>query len=289
MSEVKHENVKYLYIGSALAVILILVMLAQYMQKRRNRYSANDIISIRTSRGLIKVNQEAVERKLTEVAKKIRQHKNRQRVSKFRPLIETAISKLEKFIEDNPKHDLCKYDAKSDIVHKAMSELITTDEYQKEAAYNVVLDNDTIDNYSDEQRFAYLLKNIDIMIQMFHSRVCDNGVVDISELEDIIGILDDDLLDNRKLETPIGQELGNRYDEYRRNREPIFIRDATILDNNDSYEMRSHTSDLDFHGLLKTKNKIKNHQTRSELFRSANNVSDGQFRDTDLVSDLYNG
>ncbi len=286
MSEVKlnQTTTNYLYIGSGVIIVLMVFLLAQMMQRRSLSYSADHIISVRTSRGLIKANQEITSRKIEEIANKLKLHNRRERVGKFRPLIGAAISKIKKFIQDNPKNDLCRSDIRADIIQRSLSDLVSPDDIQKNIAYNIILDHDEIDNYSDEQMFAYLLKNLDILIQMLQHKICEDGIIDIVELEDILNLLDEDLMHNGRFESPIGQEIGNTYDMYRQPRTPIFIRDSTQLEPFISYEQRSHTSDLDFKGLLKSKNNVKLNQVRSESFRSSNNLTgQGHFSDEELL------
>jgi hypothetical protein len=288
MAELKlnQDTTKYLYIGSALIIIMIVFLLTQIIRKKQRVYKNDQILSVITSRGLIMADQNNTKNKLIELSNGLKLHAKRVRVGKFRPLIENAIGKLQHFINNNPKHNVCMNDDRANLIHRSMADLVSVDNLQKNTAYNTVLDSDEETYYSDEQMYEYLLKNLEILIELLHGGICDSGVIDISELEKILNLLEDDLMHNGKFESLAGNELRNNYDAYKNPNAPIFVRDSVGL-NDDSYEMRSHVSDRDFNGLLKTKDKIKTYQTRSEIFRNGGNVGYGELSDAVLAGDVY--
>ena len=65
---------------------------------------------------------------------------------------------------------------------------------------------------------------------MLRHRICDNGILDIVELERILFELEKDLETDMKFDTPIGQELSTHYNPHQKEYKRLFIREFSQVE-----------------------------------------------------------
>lgn len=216
------SNVNRLYIYSAVVIIAVLGLLTYTVyKKQRRRYLAGRYVAVQTSRGLIKMQQDAVAEMLAIICAELYKYKGRSYVSKYGFAIDAIIDNLKRFAQQNPDvlkdyADYRKNDIAADIVHNALGETITPDGNQRALAYKTILTDDSLEFGTDEDKFVYLLKHIDVAVKLLHSQVCEDGLLNIHALELLLNALDEDLSnhDSGFYETGLGSEVGSSQDPY---------------------------------------------------------------------------
>jgi hypothetical protein len=185
-------HTEYLYIGSGVIIVLLLLLLAQsYI--RRNKRNTNPHgryeIMVDTPKGLIKSNNEQTTLELEIIRDKLlnTKHLATDRCNKLTYLISESMKNLVNFIQENPKMNseaLCKLELRSSIVNQIMENTIEPG-LEWESEYKTLLDWEEterrmVSNTSD--RLTFLVKNLDIVIAMMRSDVCDYGRINLMTL-----------------------------------------------------------------------------------------------------------
>lgn len=276
------ETVKHLYIGSAIAIILVIVLIAQTTFKKKINYSADAKIAIKTSKGLIKMNSQYIADELARLAAELDKHNGFERTGRHYKLIEEVMRNIREFIKRNPKNDLTKRDLQTQIIHKALSDWAHIDSQAN--GYNTIMDFDSLDHGTDSDRFEYMLKHVDVLIEMLKRDICDDGVIDLVGLEKLLHMLDLDITNSvsGNYETPLGQEIGHKYDPYIIPRLSLFETQQTQIEGMGSRESilkpRSEKRDT----ILGIQN-ARNAQQRSQMFRENRQYGIDNYTDEDLL------
>lgn len=262
------SSTKNFYIISAVGIVLVLLIIVQLSQKSSYEYVKGSTIAVKTSQGLIKMRTDAIAAKIALINAEMQKFINTNAPVRYELAIQSAIKNLKQMIKANPGKNLCNVEKRASIIDRAMGELVTYDEVSASHAYKTIVEHDTIDHLNGENAFMYLLRNIDIVIELLHNEVCDEGILDLEILESILHNMEEDLLVNGSLDISLGTEIGNHHDPYEIKRMPLFIKDQGQLEGFDSREnftkapkkVKSLTS-LGIHNKL---------QERSESFRTNN-------------------
>lgn len=286
------SDAKKIYIASAVGIVLILLIIVQLSQKQSYKYVHGSSIAVKTSQGLIKMRADAVAAKLAAINAEMQKFIDTNAPLRYELAIQLAMANLKQIIDANPKKNLCNLEKKASIVDQAMSDLVTYDDVKSAQAYNTIVEHDEIDHLTGEKAFMYLLKHMDITIDLLHNDICEDGIIDLEMLESLLHDMEEDLLTSGTLDASTGSEIGNRHDPYEVARVPLFIRDQGQLEGFDSHENFPKAGkkvtplvNLGVHNKL---------QTRSESFRTNNNVlSHNMVSDEDLLlnccGDNFNG
>jgi hypothetical protein len=259
-------DITYLYIAGATAVVLIVLMISQLYMSKSYKYTADYKLAVKTSNGLIKMNNRILADELSKVSADLQKFKGRNQSVTYAIPIAEAIQNIKHFIKKNPGVDLCRAEIRANEIHQALQDNITTDEVQRNLVYKTILDSDSEYIVNDRGLLEYMIKHIDLLIQLLHNDVCVDGVVDLGKLQDILEYMDKDLNEYNSLERSYGNELGSKYDPYDKAPRRIFIKDASQLegfvslenDNTRKFAKNNHSMTSDNHRL----------QTRSEEFRT---------------------
>jgi hypothetical protein len=174
---------------STCVIIIVVILLAVSTYKALKKYEDNKLIAIKTSQGLIKINADSLATKLSNLHADLSRHGGYERTSKFDLEINEVLEHVKNFIEQNP-HDktVCNGEIKASIINNALGDRINSNK-----AYDTILSHDDLEYGSDSRRFDYLLRHIDILVNLLKHDVCDGGLLDVSALENILRLLDDDL------------------------------------------------------------------------------------------------
>jgi len=279
------QNAQYIYIASAVVILLIIVIIAQLMRKSRLVYTEMANIAVKTSKGLIKLRADKIAYELEKIVAELNRHKGFERTGARYQQIDELIDNLKLYIESNPGVDLNKQELRMNIIHRAMSDMATFDRHIQDAAYKTITDYDELEQGTDVERFDYMLKNVNIVIDMLKHNICENGVVDLYSLENLLHLLDVDLSNSETgyFETPLGQEIGNKYDPY------MIPRLALFESQQSQIEGFSRETDVKPHHPEKTDlilgaQNARNAQMRSQLFRENRQMlGTKQYNDEDLL------
>ncbi len=275
-----YQGAKTIYIVSSIVIILILVLLAQSMYKSHKKYSADKLIAVRTSQGLIKMNAQSIADELAKIQAELSRHEGLERTSKFDIQITQVLDQIKQFIKDNPHNlDVCNGDIKASILDNAMADRITQHHTDQHLAHATILSHDDLEYGSDSLRFDYLLRNVDILVHMLKRDVCDGGVIDMTALENLLRTLDADLTQGSEFDrstgeysdsrfmTDYGRELAVRNDPYAIPKLSLFASNASHIE---GFSMEAQTRGLpakdDKHYSLGPQN-ARNAQQRSQMFR----------------------
>jgi hypothetical protein len=278
-----------LYMAGCLILLFIIISV---MQLKNNKEAfkdgsskdgnSNDKIAVKTDKGVIKIGQNEITEKLDEIKDKLKIYYNVKQYNK--ELINSALDKIKLFIKNNPKNYICDPEIEANIIDQALYDHNTYDKDRQYKAHNTILDNDDVEKYNDVELFQHLLLNIDVLIRMLRYKICDNGVLDIVELERIIYELEKDLEDDMKFDTPIGQELSTHYNPHKKEYNRIFIREFSQVE---PFETRVNSGYNRNPDIKKACNKsdINIYQTRSEMFRTENKtLCEKLYSDNDLLN-----
>lgn len=203
----QENNVYMIYIGSAIAIILVVIMVSQLYKsdvKVARKLDKNYSIYVDTPAGIVKSSDEDVHKELVdiqlELKKKIHVAEN-SNDDDLSQMISAAISNLEEFIKKNPKQnslDLCTLDLRSNVMEQAMADTITPDEDSWMAKYKTIMEYDSIEEKigrDPKSSLTYLLQNMNVTIALLRSRICNNGKLDISILRNILAKLNRNIKD----------------------------------------------------------------------------------------------
>lgn len=293
----------YIYVGSAVAIILILCLIARAAYKSYKNYTTQEKIAVKTSRGLIKMNALSVADELAKIHAELSRHAGYERTSKFDIEINQVLDHVKQFIQQNPHNkDMCKGEMKASILHNALADRITPHHTDQHLAHAAILSHDDLEYGSDSLLFDYLLRNIDVLIHMLQRDVCDGGLIDITALEDVLRKLDADLTSGAEFDrstgeysesqfgTAYGRELAARFDPYAIPRLPLFasqtgqIEGFSIESQVRGIKSVSSPNDKDDPYYTMGPQNIRNAQQRSQMFReNRQKIGIDHYNDEDLL------
>lgn len=211
MSESKW--VDNLYIITAIVIVFIILYMFTMRHKKDQQQAKVDFkLAVKTSKGLIKMNNSALAGKLRSVESKLQKFKNTTQPKTFAPVIEEAVKHIKQFLKANPGANLCTSDERANIVHQAMLDSVTTGDYLTQ--YKSVLEHDSIEHQNPEQNFEYMLKHISILIKMLHNEICEDGIFDLDMLEKLLYAMDEDMFRNGSTDITFSDEAYSRADPY---------------------------------------------------------------------------
>lgn len=264
------SNAKNMYIASAVGIVLVLYIVVQFSKRQSYKYHATQSIAVKTSKGLIKMHAEAVATRLAAINAEMQKFKGTNTVTRYSKAIQQAMNHIKHMIKTNPKKNFCNLEKKASVVDQALSDFIIYDEAAASQSWNTIVEQDSIDYMNDKDAFVYLLGNMEALITMLHNEVCEDGILDLDMLEQLLYFMEKDLVTNGRFEMSLGNEIGNRYDPYEIRKVPLFIREQGQLEGFDSLENFTKPNkkikplvNLGVHNKL---------QDRSESFRTNNNV-----------------
>ncbi len=275
-----YQGAKHVYIVSGIIIVLVLAALACSVYKSHKNYAANELIAVKTSRGLIKMNAQSIAEELARIRAELARHEGYERTSKFDIEINQVLDHVKQFIEQNPhSKDVCKGESKASIIHNAMADRITQHHVDQHLAHATILSHDDLEYGSDSLRFDYFLRHIDILIHMLKRDVCDGGLLDITALEGILRTLDKDLTKGAEFDqstgeysdsrymTDYGRELSIRADPYAIPRLPLFASRASHLEGFSVESQIRGIPDKDDPNYTLGPQNARNAQHRSQMFR----------------------
>ena len=275
-----------LYIAGCLILIFLVMSITQINNvSKREKFKKEDTenqIAVKIDDGIIKVDQKEITEKLDELKDKLKIYYNVKQYNK--ELVKKAVDKISLFIKNNPKNYVCDPEIQADIVDQALYDHNTYDVNRQYNAHNTILDMDDVDKYNDVELFQHLLLNIDILIRMLRNRICDNGVLDIVELERILFELEQDLENDMKFDSPIGQELSTHYNPFKKEYNRLFIREFSQVEPFETRINYGYNRNPDIKNLYK-KSDINRYQSRSEMFRTDNKLlCEKKYDDANLLT-----
>jgi len=189
-----------LYIGGALAILLILMIIIRLCSSRTIRNKSNNdtnMLLVNTEKGLVRSSNHLIASELERVkALMLRGAAGAQdSCDDLTPLINNAMQNLAEFIQKNPEldsTDLCSLELKTDLVNQYMSESIDPNPNEYSTSYKSLLNWEEYERElpaNAEERLIFLIKNLDIAIKLLRSEVCNNGQLDLSRLYKILVLL----------------------------------------------------------------------------------------------------
>lgn len=285
------EEVCYSYIISGVVIVLVLLLVVGSVYKTFYQYEKDAKIAVRTSRGLIKMNAHALAEELAKIQAELSKHEGYERTTKFDEQIDQVVAQIKEFINKNPSdRTLCKLEAKSDIIDKAMGERLNPNKHDQHAAHQTVIDHDELSHGPDSLKFDFLLKNIDVLIGMLNRDVCDGGLVNVYELEQLLRALDLDLTNGAEyviepnFSPGYGEEIAARHDPYMIPRLSLFAAAPSQIEGM-SVESQ-HRPIVNQPNYSLGPQNIRDMQQRSQMFRvNRQALGTKQYIDEDLLLD----
>mgnify|MGYP003450048234 FL=1 len=185
-----------LYICGALCVILIITLICKVTKEppKRSRGRKQIIVEINSgnSSELIKVDSKVIITQLVLIKKSLTKMSSGNLCESLSPQIKVAMKNLTKFIKQNPPENtnaICNMDLAADLVNQQMDLSVNPDSRDVATAYNTVLEHEKTErdiNGSSEDLLKYLLLNIDVVIKMLQFDLCENGVLNLEKLYEIL-------------------------------------------------------------------------------------------------------
>ena len=275
-----YQGAKYVYIGSAVVIVLVLCLIVRAVYKSHKNYSKQEKIAVKTSKGLIKMNAQSLANELAKLQAELSRHEGYERTSKFDIEINQVLEHVKQFIQQNPHDkDVCKGEMKASIMHNALADRITQHHTDQHLAHATILAHDDLEYGSDSLLFDYLLRNIDVLIHMLQRDICDGGLIDITALGEVLKKLDADLTSGAEFDkstgeysdsrfvTEYGQELAVRHDPYAIPKLPLFASQASQIEGFSVVsQIRGLPTKDDVNYSLGPQN-ARNAQQRSQMFR----------------------
>jgi len=186
---------KWLYFGTALSIILIILTILQLNQISQD-YVYSDIATLHmskynTSHNDLAYDLEQIRNELLLLDKYIVDSND------LTPMIDSSIESLAKFINDNPKLNstaLCSIELRDNIINQELDNSITPNENTYAKSYDTILDwgsEEELMHKNSREHLKFLIKNLNIAIGLLRKKVCNNGHLDLSKLRSLLYNLND--------------------------------------------------------------------------------------------------
>jgi len=181
-----------MYIGIAIILSLFIILIVQHWHYNRGSSPSDHKIIVETPKGLIKIDPYTISNKLQSIKTQLINNKNgvSDSCKKLTDLLDQSITNLHHFIRENPKMNsraLCQFEFKNNIIEQTLSEN-NPDPIIWENNYKTILEweSDERHRQSNQEKLAYLIKNIDIAIKLLRKNVCHFGHINLIQLYQIL-------------------------------------------------------------------------------------------------------
>lgn len=196
-----NNKVIYLYIGAAICTVLLLLLIIQVYTRGNDQAERKYTILVDTNIGLISMDTKTAAHELSDIRNKIAANVAgaNSKCPELMNLIDQAMEDLREFIRRNPGVDesLCKLDIRADILGEKMADTVHPDLLAWGEGYRTLIDME-VEEKDPLVRFKYLLKNMDITIDMLNGQVCDYGRINLVRLQAILKKLAESICMNGK-------------------------------------------------------------------------------------------
>lgn len=210
---VDKKEVSISYLVTAVVLVLIILLISQLYYDYGLEYDANAKIAIKTSRGLIKLRNDQIAEELARVKAELELQKHKsEKIGRHTDHIDEVIKNIKQLIKRNPERKLCDAEINADIVNKAMSDSINPNSSTWSNAYQSIADFEESSYGTDEDKFVYMLQNLDVLINMLRNDTCSDGMLDLEKLHNLLHDLDEGI--TIKHVTPITNKYITPYDPY---------------------------------------------------------------------------
>jgi len=226
-----NTNPIYLYVGSAIFIILIVILIAQSYKRRycKTKKSLDKYVAIDTRKGLINVPVSKAIAELSSVRDKLRDNsagvintnsnlntqvtdvksldKEVPSCKELSFLIDESMRELKAFIDKNPYNAkaLCTLDTRSNVLQQQMEDSINPHAITWEETYRTLLEWEDFErDMTMQDKFKYLLDNLDMLISMLRSDVCNYGRIDLAKLYDILNKTNESICATGIANVPVG-------------------------------------------------------------------------------------
>lgn len=184
-----NNKVIYLYIGAAICTVLILLLIIQVYTRDNDQKERKYTILVDTNIGLISMDTKTAARELSDIRNKIAANiaGANSKCPELMGLIDQAMVDLREFIRRNPGVDesLCKLNIRADILGEKMADTVHPNPLAWGESYRTLIDME-VEEKDPLVRFKYLIKNMDITIDMLNGQVCDYGRINLVRLQAIL-------------------------------------------------------------------------------------------------------
>jgi hypothetical protein len=179
-----------IYIVSGIIIILIIISIIHLFINKDELDRSLDrkySIYLKTHNGIIKTDPIKGAAELSIIRNKIYNGASGA-CENLVPSIKKAINKLKEFNQVGKSNPLCSVDLRANIDHQNMLDSITPDPYHWENTYKKTLLEDESELEMDVpiNRLKYLIKHMDLTIELLRNNVCGYGELDLEELQNIL-------------------------------------------------------------------------------------------------------
>ena len=226
MSVTANDKITSLYIGSALAIVLVLVLVIQLFKQDRKLKRDSDkrySILVDTPKGLVKVDNSALAIELERIKKLLTVNiaGATDRCADLTPMLNTSIRNLAEFIQENPtmnEEALCGLELRAELINSYMVDSIKPDERDYATSYKSITDWEEYERdmpANANERLKFLIGNLDVAIQLLRNDVCNNGRLSLTRLYDLLLRMNEQICIDGSMSDPniqYGNPPFNRYD-----------------------------------------------------------------------------
>lgn len=271
------SNNFFSYVLTAIIIILIILIIIQFFTKQIIKKSDGPTILVKTSNGVIELRQKIAADEMAKLYASFWALRGYKTNSKFAPQIIQVLLNLERIITVNGEIKVDDLDDANTIFQKAMLNALTPDSLDRRISFGTVLDMDEFDHAMDEDKFAYMLAHIDVLIQYLRKEVCNNGILDLVQLEQLLWKMDKELT-NGPVTQYSSSEIGCSYSEAEVPRLSLFATEQTPI------EGFNVESDVRTCPQMYNPQNLRNKQLRAELFEENKMVMGSKhYLDEDLL------
>ncbi len=276
------KEIKNIYVATTTIIIVVILLLALAAYKSETNYDNNRLIAIKSSRGLIKMNADALTDHLSTIHADLSRHSKYERVDQAEAA--ALLDHIKTFINKNPQtQEIHKCEKKAKILSDILNGPQDADDKD---------DNDDNDE-DDLDTFDQLLLHIEAVIKMLKHDICDCGLLDVLLLEKLATKLDNGatvdnydnsvLFNDPDLEGELSTELVARADAYSLPKLPPF---ASQINQLEGFSVESQIRGAPVVGSCKLQGPqhMRNAQQRSQLFRdNVKKMGIKHYMDEDLL------
>lgn len=269
-----NQEIKNIYLISTAVIIMVIMLLALSAYKSEKRYKENNLIAIKTSKGLIKMNAAKVADHLSNIQADLSRHSGYERTSKYDIEINEVLDRVKLYIERNlPSDNQRSADIKAHIKNK-----LRCDDTKSNIAHDSVVSHE--DPLPEEYiKLDELIRHVDVLISMIKQDECNNGMIDIYALENISYLLDNDANhpgvefsqpDNDNVDLDVNNVLVARSDPFMISRTPMFSAQVSQIEGLHVEAQLRDAPVVNKKQYSQGPQNVRNAQQRSQMFRENN-------------------
>lgn len=186
-----------LYLGFSVSLVLVILLIHKYISRRidiKNKGRQQVIVDAGSEHGMIRIDARIVLKELVMIRDLIKQKAPvvGPSCTDMTKQIKHAMKSITQFIKLNPPEQtnaICNLDLSAGVVNQQMSLSVNPEDRDVNAAYKTILEQEKTERDmpdDPEELMRYLLVNIDVVIKLLRFDLCQNGILNLKKLYEIL-------------------------------------------------------------------------------------------------------